>query len=80
IWNGPLGAFETKPFDEGTCGFAKKIATMDVKTVIGGGDTAAALEEACLDNQMDFVSTGGGASLTLLEGSTLPGVESLEDN
>ncbi|MBU1119057.1 phosphoglycerate kinase [Patescibacteria group bacterium] len=79
IWNGPLGAFEIPPFDKGTKEFAEKIATLSAFTLIGGGDTAAALEKDGLDQKMDFVSTGGGASLTLLEGKSLPGFEALND-
>lgn len=79
IWNGPLGAFEILPFNEGTEHFAKEVVKHDVFTVIGGGDTASALERAGIAKEMDFVSTGGGASLTLLEGKNLPGIESLDD-
>lgn len=79
VWNGPLGAFETKPFNEATEEFARNLAELDAYTVIGGGDTSAALEVAGIANRMRFVSTGGGASLTLLEGKKLPGIEVLED-
>jgi phosphoglycerate kinase len=79
VWNGPLGAFELKPFNEGTEHFAEGLAELDAYTVIGGGDTASALESAGIADRMGFVSTGGGASLTLLEGKTLPGIEALHD-
>lgn len=79
VWNGPLGAFETKPFNSGTALFGAGLAKLPGKKVIGGGDTARALKEAGLSSKMDFVSTGGGASLTLLEGGKLPGVEALLD-
>lgn len=79
IWNGPLGAFETKPFDVGTFKFAQAISKVSAQTIIGGGDTAAAVEEAGLQDKMTFISTGGGASLTLLEGKKLPGIEALTE-
>lgn len=78
IWNGPLGVFEVKPFNKGTEGFAREIIQSGACTVIGGGDTAAALETSGLADQMSFVSTGGGASLSLLEGGLLPGIEVLD--
>lgn len=78
VWNGPLGAFEIKPFNKGTFDFATEIAKTNARTIIGGGDTAAAVEEANLQDKMSFISTGGGASLMLLEGKKLPGVEALK--
>lgn len=78
IWNGPLGVFEVEPFNKGTEGFAREIIQSGACTVIGGGDTAAALETSGLADQMSFVSTGGGASLSLLEGELLPGIEVLD--
>lgn len=78
VWNGPLGAFEIKPFNKGTFDFATEIAKTNARTIIGGGDTAAAVEEANLQDNMSFISTGGGASLMLLEGKKLPGVEALK--
>ncbi len=79
IWNGPLGAFETSPFDRGTIGIAKCVAELDALTVVGGGDTAAALKHAGVENKVSYISTGGGAFLKLLEGKKLPAIEALEN-
>jgi len=81
VWNGPLGAFETPPFDVGTRQVAEALAICTDRgglTVVGGGDTAAAVESAGVTARMQHVSTGGGASLKLLEGSPLVGLEPLE--
>lgn len=81
-WNGPLGVFETKPFAQGTNQVAQALADATAKgtvSVIGGGDTAAAVAEAGLDKKMSHVSTGGGASLEMMEGKLLPGVAALTD-
>jgi len=80
IWNGPLGAFEYRQFASGTDKIAKFISESDARTIIGGGDTAFAVEKAGLTNKMDYVSTGGGAFLEFLEGRTLPGIYALEEN
>ncbi len=80
VWNGPLGAFETKPFDEGSRKVAEALAEMGITTVIGGGDTAALIESFSLEDRFTLVSTGGGASLALLEGQPLPALVALEKN
>jgi phosphoglycerate kinase len=78
FWNGPMGAFELRPFADGTLAIARAVADAPGMTVVGGGDSVAALAQFGLEHSVDYVSTGGGAALELLEGRQLPGVQALD--
>jgi phosphoglycerate kinase len=79
VWNGPMGVFEFEAFAKGTYELAAFIAASGAKAIIGGGDSAAAIKQAGLEDRIYHISTGGGASLALLAGESLPGVEALDD-
>lgn len=79
VWNGPLGIFEIDAFSKGTEQIAQFISHLNATTIIGGGDTAAAMTKLKLENKMNHISTGGGASLEFLEGKSLPGIAALSD-
>ncbi len=79
VWNGPMGVFELPPFAEGTYGVALAVAESEATSIVGGGDSVAALKQSGLSERVTHISTGGGASLEMLEGLPLPGVVALQD-
>jgi phosphoglycerate kinase len=79
VWNGPVGFFEREPFDHGTLAVAHMLGAIKATTIVGGGETAAAVARAGVSDEISHVSTGGGASLAMLQGETLPGVAALQD-
>ena len=79
IWNGPVGVFEVDKFANGTKALCKALAEANNNSIIGGGDTAAAVSKFGYDDDMKYISTGGGASLALLEGQVLPGVDIIDE-
>ena len=79
VWNGPMGKFETPPFDAGTKAVAQAVADSDATSIIGGGDSAAAIELLGFADKVSHVSTGGGASLEMLEGKKFAAVELLDE-
>jgi phosphoglycerate kinase len=79
IWNGPMGVFEFDNFAEGTEEICKVLAENDIISIIGGGDSAAAVKKAGLEDSMTHISTGGGASLEFMEGKVLPGIDIISD-
>ncbi|PIX85195.1 MAG: phosphoglycerate kinase, partial [Nitrospirae bacterium CG_4_10_14_3_um_filter_53_41] len=79
VWNGPMGVYEIDAFSRGTSSLAHTVAGCYATTIIGGGDTADAVNRAGEADNMTFISTGGGASLQLLEGKSLPGIEGLTE-
>jgi phosphoglycerate kinase len=79
VWNGPMGVFEMEPFAKGTVAIAEVVASAEAVSIVGGGDSVAAVHRAGVASRITHISTGGGASLEFLAGEKLPGVEVLTD-
>jgi phosphoglycerate kinase len=79
VWNGPMGVFETPPFDQGTRAVAQAVADSQAISIVGGGDSAAAISQLGFEQRVSHVSTGGGASLAMLEGQPMPAIDELDD-
>lgn len=79
VWNGPMGLFEREPFDFGSLAMAEMLADLEAQVVVGGGETAAAVQRAGIEDRISHISTGGGASLAMLQGLPLPAVDAIDE-